>query len=83
VYHLWQGFSIAAIIVGGFTLVLIVFAVFRYGRKSENIPKQSQYHLPLEWLYTVVPILIVFGLFAATLVVENKETSNPKTERHH
>jgi cytochrome c oxidase subunit 2 len=30
-------------------------------------------------LYTVVPILIVFALFAATLVVENKETANPKT----
>jgi cytochrome c oxidase subunit 2 len=30
-------------------------------------------------IYTVVPILVVFGLFAATLVVENKETANPKT----
>ena len=30
-------------------------------------------------VYTVVPILIVFGLFAATLVVENKEVANPKT----
>ena len=79
VFHLWQGFSIAAIIVGGFTLLLIVWAVLRYGRKSDEIPKQSQYHLPLEWLYTVVPILIVFGLFAATLIVENKETANPKT----
>jgi len=27
----------------------------------------------------VVPILVVFGLFAATLVVENKEVANPKT----
>jgi cytochrome c oxidase subunit 2 len=78
-FHLWQGFSISAVIVGGFTLVLIVWAVFRYRRKSDNIPKQSQYHLPLEWTYTIVPILIVFGLFAATLVVENKETANPKT----
>jgi cytochrome c oxidase subunit 2 len=79
VFHLWQGFSIAAIIVGGFTLLLIIWAVFRYRRKSDNIPKQSQYHLPLEWTYTIVPILIVIGLFAATLVVENKETANPKT----
>jgi len=29
-------------------------------------------------IYTVVPILVVFGLFAATLVVENKEVANPK-----
>jgi cytochrome c oxidase subunit 2 len=79
VYHLWQGFSIGAVIVGGITLVLIFWAVFRYRRKGENIPKQSQYHLPLEWTYTVIPILIVIGLFAATLVVENKEVANPKT----
>ncbi len=79
VFHLWQGFSIAAIIVGGLTLLLIIFAALRYRRKSENIPKQSQYHIPLEAFYTVVPILIVFGLFAATLIVENKETANPKT----
>lgn len=79
VYHLWQGFSIGAVIVGVLTLVLILWAVIFYRRKSDNIPKQSQYHIPLEMTYTVIPILIVFGLFAATLVVENKEVANPKT----
>jgi len=29
--------------------------------------------------YTIVPILIVFGAVRATLVVENKEVANPKT----
>lgn len=53
--------------------------MLRYRRTSDRIPEQSQYHLPLEVLYTVVPILIVFGLFAATLIVENKELANPKT----
>lgn len=80
-YHLWQGFTIAAIIVGGLTLGLILWAVFRYRRKSADaIPKQTQYHLPLEWFYTIVPILIVFGLFAATVVVENKVTAEPKAD---
>ena len=78
-YHLWQGFSIAAAIIGGLTLLLILWAVVRYRRKSvDAIPKQTQYHLPLEWFYTIVPILIVFGLFAATVVVENKVTAEPK-----
>ena len=27
----------------------------------------------------IVPVLIVLGLFAATMVVENKEVANPKT----
>ncbi len=80
VYHLWQGFSIGAVIVGGITTVLIVWAVLRYRRKGDNIPKQSQYHVPLELTYTIIPVLIVLGLFAATLVVENKEVANPKTD---
>ena len=58
---------------------LMVFAMVRYRRKGDSIPVQHQYHLPLEVFYTVVPILIVFGLFAATLVVENKATANPRT----
>ncbi len=80
VFHLWQGFSIAAAIIGVFVLLLILWAVLAYRRKGDRIPKQSQYHIPLELAYTVVPILIVFGLFAATLVVENKEVANPATK---
>ncbi|MEI8127005.1 MAG: cytochrome c oxidase subunit II [Actinomycetota bacterium] len=78
-YHLWQGFSIAAAIIGGGTLLLILYAVLRYRRKDDSIPKQSQYHIPLELLYTILPILIVIGLFATTLVVENKVVAEPKT----
>ena len=79
VFHLWQGFSLGAVVIGGFVCLLVLWAVLRYRRHGDNIPKQVQYHLPLEWTYTIVPILIVFGLFAATLVVENKEVANPKT----
>lgn len=79
VYHLWQGFSIGAVIVGGITLALIIWAVFRYRRKGDNIPRQSQYHVPLELTYTIIPVIIVLGLFAATMVVENKEVANPST----
>ena len=31
-FHLWQGFFIAGIIVGGFTLLLITWVIFRYRR---------------------------------------------------
>ena len=79
VYHLWQWFSIGALIIGTLVIVLIGYAMLRYRRKGDTIPKQTQYHIPLEMAYTIVPILIVFGLFAATLVVENKEVANPKT----
>lgn len=78
-FHLWQGFSIAAIIIGGGTLLLIIWAALRYrvGKHDDSLPRQSQYHLPLEITYTVVPIIIVFCLFAATVVVEDKVTANP------
>jgi len=79
-YHLWQGFSVAAAIIGAFTLLLILWALLRYRRKGDAIPKQTQYHIPLEIIYTVLPILIVFGLFAATVVVETKVVAMPKTD---
>lgn len=80
VFRLWEGFSVGAIVIGVFVLLLIAWAVVKYRRKSPDvIPPQHQYHIPLEITYTVVPILIVFGLFAATLVVENKELANPPT----
>ena len=79
VYNLWQQFTLIALIVGAITIALIVWAVFAYRRKGDNIPKQSQYHIPLELTYTIIPILIVLGLFAATIVVENKEEALPKT----
>ncbi len=74
-YHLWQGFFIAGIIVGGFVLLLILWAVLRYRRRSDDMPVQTQYHTLTEIVYTVVPILIVIGLFVATVVVENTVTA--------
>ncbi len=71
-YHLWQGFFIAGLIVGGFVLILILWAIFRYRRKSDEIPKQTQYHTILEISYTVVPIIIVLVLFVFTVLAENK-----------
>jgi cytochrome c oxidase subunit II len=84
-FHLWQGFFIAGLIVGGLVFLLILWAVLRYRRRTDDIPKQTQYHTVLEIFYTIVPILIVFGLFAATVVVENTVTAvepNPYTEIH-
>jgi cytochrome c oxidase subunit II len=77
-FHLWQGFTVAALIIGGIAFALMFWAVVRYRRKSPTaIPRQTQYHIPLEMIYTVVPILVVIGLFVATVVVENKVIANP------
>lgn len=82
-YHLWQGFTIGAIAVGGLTLALIVFAAVRYRRRrpeTDRIPRQTQYHLPLEIAYTVIPLLIVLVLFAFTVVVEDQVTALPQPQ---
>jgi cytochrome c oxidase subunit 2 len=76
-YHLWQGFFIAGIVVGGFVLLLIFWAIIRYRRRSEEIPKQSQYHTLTEIIYTVVPIVIVLVLFVFTVFAENKVDATP------
>ncbi len=70
-FKLWQGFMLASFVVGGIVLVLILWAALRYRRRDDSLPKQSQYLLPVEIIYTVVPVLIVLVLFAFTFVTEN------------
>jgi cytochrome c oxidase subunit II len=69
---LWAGTFIAALVVGGIVTVLIVWSVIVYRHRSDEIPRQFQYHIPLEITYTVVPIVIVLVLFGFTVVAENK-----------
>ena len=58
---LWQGSWIAAGVVGVFTLILILWpAVFHRANASKGeFPKQTQYNVPVEILYTVIPFIIV------------------------
>jgi len=61
-----------AIGVGGITLGLILFSVVRYRRRTDDLPKQTRYNVPLEITYTVIPVLIVAFIFAATFHVERR-----------
>jgi cytochrome c oxidase subunit 2 len=84
-FHLWQGFFIAGLIVGGVVLILILYVTIRYRRRSDEMPRQTQYHTLTEIVYTVLPILTVIGLFVATVIVENQVDAispNPATEIH-
>jgi cytochrome c oxidase subunit II len=74
---------IAGIIVGGFVALLILWAVIRYRRRSEEMPRQFQYHSTVEVLYTIVPIAIVLVIFAFTVLTENNIdalASNPAVQ---
>ena len=41
------------------------------GAAAEEIPRQFQYHGPVEVLYTIIPIVIVLVIFGFTVVTEN------------
>ncbi len=76
-FKLWQGSVIAALAVGAIVLGLILWSVLRYRKKSDAMPKQTQYHLPLEIAYTVIPLIIVAFLFYFTVVTENQVDALP------
>jgi cytochrome c oxidase subunit 2 len=64
----YTAIPVAAIVYG-----LILWSIIRYRRSRgdpERMPKQFRYHVPLEVLYTIVPVLIVLGLFVATYNTE-------------
>jgi cytochrome c oxidase subunit II len=70
---LWIGAWIAAFAVGFLMWGLIIWAVIRYRRRSDDeIPTQVRYNLPLEVLYTVAPFVIIFVLFYHTVITQEE-----------
>jgi cytochrome c oxidase subunit 2 len=81
---LWQGSWIAAGVVGVFTLILILWpAVFHRAKASKGeFPKQTQYNVPVEVAYTVIPFIIVAVLFYFTAVKQNEIVEKTTTYAH-
>jgi cytochrome c oxidase subunit 2 len=81
VLGLWEGALLASLIVGGLVLVLIIGTAILFRKRSEDqLPRQVRYNLPIEVLYTFVPIVIVLVLFYFTAIRESDEdkiTSGP------
>ncbi|MEX0754950.1 MAG: cytochrome c oxidase subunit II [Actinomycetota bacterium] len=71
---LWGRFFVASLIVGGITLALIVIAivVFRRRRGDDALPRQSEGNVPLEIVYTAIPIAIVIVLWSLSMTTENR-----------
>lgn len=67
VLGLWSPVVVVALLVGGLVWTLIIWSVVAYRRRSDDddLPSQDDEHIPIEVVYTVVPILIVVGLFVA------------------
>jgi cytochrome c oxidase subunit 2 len=69
---LWTWSCIVALIVGAFVWALIIWAVIRYRKRSDELPRQTAYNLPLEIVYTIIPFIIIVGLFFFTVRVQDK-----------
>ena len=69
---LWIWSVIAALIVGFAVWGLIGWSVVMHRKRGDELPKQTAYNLPLEIVYTIIPFLIIAGLFFFTVVVQNR-----------
>ncbi|GHE88987.1 aa3-type cytochrome oxidase subunit II [Streptomyces spiralis] len=74
ILSLWQGSWAAALVVGCLVWGLILWSAMfhRRSRTKVEVPPQTRYNMPIEALYTVVPLLIVSVLFYFTARDESK-----------
>ncbi len=64
---LWVGTWIAALGVGVLVWGLIVWASFRYRKRNDELPPQTRFNAPIEFLYTMAPFAIIAALFYWTV----------------
>lgn len=77
--ELWTWSCVAALIVGVITWGAMFWAIaFHRKRKGDDgsVPRQTQYNLPVEVVFTVVPTVIVAVLFGFTVAVQNYVDTN-------
>lgn len=74
ILSLWQGSWAAALATGVLVWGLIIWSVIfhRRSRTKVEVPPQTRYNMPIEALYTVVPLIIVSVLFYFTARDETK-----------
>jgi cytochrome c oxidase subunit 2 len=74
-FTLWQGAWLAAAIIGALTMVLILWpAIFHRKKEGSEFPRQTQYNIPAEIAYTVIPFIIVAVLFGYTAKAQTEIT---------
>lgn len=72
IWELWLGAWIAVLVVFLLVFGLIIYAMVRYRRRSDDeVPVQLRYNLPIEALYTFAPVIIVAVFFFHTVTSQN------------
>ena len=71
-FNLWVGTWIAVLVTFLLVFGLIMYAVIRYRRRSDDeIPQQLRYNLPIEMLYTIAPVIVVAVFFVHTVQAQH------------
>ena len=82
-WNLWLGGWIAVLAVFLLVFGLIVYAMVRYRRRSDDeVPVQIRYNLPIEALYTFAPVIIVAVFFFHTVTSQNEMLEKVKNPDH-
>lgn len=76
---MWKGSAVAALAVGVLVWGLILWCVVAYRKRTEELPDQVHYNLPIEVLYTILPFVIISVLFYFTA---RDETYIDKLSKH-
>jgi len=76
ILRLWQGSWLVAVVVAIIVWGALAAALLLYRRRrTTEVPEQTRYNIPIEVLYTVVPLVVVIGLFAFTARDQARLTS--------
>jgi cytochrome c oxidase subunit 2 len=66
--RVWTLFMVAAGAVGLLVAVLVVYCVIRFRRRDDRLPVQKRQNIPIEVVYTSLPLIVVIVLFVVTTV---------------
>ncbi|GAB2544859.1 aa3-type cytochrome oxidase subunit II [Brachybacterium huguangmaarense] len=68
IMHMWTGSWIALVLVGLLVWGLAIWCAVAYRRRrgDTGFPVQLRYHVPLELIFTLVPVVMIMSLFYFT-----------------
>jgi cytochrome c oxidase subunit II len=66
--RVWTLFMAGAGVVGLLVVALVAYCAIRFRRRDDEMPVQKRHNIPIEILYTSVPLAIVIVLFVVTAI---------------
>lgn len=82
--QMYLGSWVAAFMVGALVLSILIYGLIRFRRRDpQEVPRQVRYNLPLEFVYTLVPIVIVCTLFFYTVKTQNLVQAKADSTKVH